>query len=207
MRFFLLIFTMVSIIFTINSSASSKELLIVEKIQRQENTFLFEESKINDINYIKRRIHHMAEIDQLLRKNMSMNGQSSIDQLGEKLDYQHSKELEKIVQEHGWITQDKFGKKACDEAWLITQHSPDLNFKHKVLFFLENLYPAGKVPAKHYAYLYDRITLSYTHLGIKQKFGTQAIWDPNKNKFELAPMDGTLQIVNKRRVKLGLPAY
>ncbi len=78
--------------------------------------------------------------------------------------------LKNLIEEHGWPIVSKFGEKAAQAAWLITQHSDhDLEFQKKVLEILKSL-PKEEVLSKNIAYLEDRVLVAE---GKPQVYGTQ----------------------------------
>ncbi len=105
--------------------------------------------------------------------------------------------LERIVCEVGWPKQKELEKDACTAAFLIVQHSDDLQFQKKCLKRMRKL-SEGEIDKKHPAYLEDRILVSE---GKNQKYGTQFCSEIGKIK--LYPIDDQRN-VDERREKVGL---
>lgn len=78
--------------------------------------------------------------------------------------------LKSLIDQFGWPIVSKFGEKAAQAAWLITQHADhDLEFQKKVLEILKSL-PKEDVLPKNIAYLEDRVLVAE---GKPQVYGTQ----------------------------------
>jgi hypothetical protein len=119
------------------------------------------------------------------------------------MDKNNTNEIKEILKVHGWLTVSKFGQEADQNAWLLVQHADhDPEFQASIAFLLEQLVPIGETTPSNFAYLADRVAVKYQHLGLKQKFGTQAIII--EGKAELEPFQGTLKDLNIRRKKMGL---
>lgn len=84
--------------------------------------------------------------------------------------YRNSEWLKQIVQEQGWLSDDKVSKQGELYAWLIVQHSDnDVEFQKLCLKLLKEL-PKTKERNQHIAYLTDRILVNE---GKSQIYGTQ----------------------------------
>jgi len=94
-----------------------------------------------------------------------------------KIDTDNTRHLFALVKDVGWIDSERFGNRACDDAFLIVQHSGNLRLMRTAL-------PQIKVEAKKkpqqlgqlYALLYDRTTVA---LGGKQRYGSQLSFLPD----------------------------
>jgi hypothetical protein len=88
-----------------------------------------------------------------------------------RIDRQDTADLKKIIDQFGWPTIGKFGKKSSHTAWLIVQHA-DLNhpFQERCLALMKPLVAKKQVSGQDYAYLYDRVALAQHR---KQLYGTQ----------------------------------
>ncbi len=115
----------------------------------------------------------------------------------EKLDHACVSELKELMKTHDWFTIPEFGAAASQSAWLIAQHADaDPAFQKEVLALLEHLHPTGAVNANDYAYLFDRVAVSYYDESQRkpQLYGTQG------DGFPIADPEN----LNARRAKLGL---
>ncbi len=109
---------------------------------------------------VKMMLKQMAEAGQDLRKRI-FDGihetNSSWWLLGDglsELDNDNTEKLKEIVALHGWPTLSKFGKESCQNAWLIVQHSPDIDFQKECLELMKRL-PDHEVEKEWRGYLYD----------------------------------------------------
>ncbi|AZL15071.1 hypothetical protein [Rickettsiales endosymbiont of Stachyamoeba lipophora] len=67
---------------------------------------------------------------------------------------------------------------------------------------MQLLYPLGETDKSNFAYLYDRVALSFPELELKQKYGTQVILE--NGKCCLQDYEGSLQDVDYNRSEMGL---
>lgn len=166
--------------------------------------------------YVKQKLRHMAEIDQMIRKNIwgssivqdmmreniFFRNNKSLVKLTEKIDWNNTNELKKILSIYPWFKISEFGKSAVNDAFLVIQHSPDIDLQYKILFFLDHL-PSNEIDLEQYALLYDRLCTTYPALGIKQRYGTQVIASSNE-RLKLYPYEGTWFELNQRRKGINL---
>lgn len=122
----------------------------------------------------------------------------------ENIDDASSDALEGLMALHHWITVPRFGADAADQAWLLAQHADRRrDFQRRVLATLGDLWPSGDVPARHYAYLEDRIR-AYADL-LPQRYGTQGAC-AGKGNWQPKPIEAP-EGLDARREKMGLPTY
>jgi len=103
-----------------------------------------------------------------------------------------------IVDTYGWLSEEEISVKAHDAQWLVIQHS-DLATQLKYLPLLEAAMKTGKVKAKRYAYLFDRIL---TAQGKFQIYGSQFQVNPSGKTYVYPIADEPH--VNQRRREVGL---
>lgn len=170
-----------------------------------------------DVEWVKKKLTHMVAVDQDIRK-VFMNApagltpdemQYAFQQVSAVMlawDAQTSADLKQILAIHSWIKISVFGAQADSDAWLIVQHADhDPEFQASVLSRLEALYPQGETSARNYAYLFDRVAVSFhdTTKRRPQRYGTQGTcvgpgkWEP----FEIEDPAH----VDVRRATVGLP--
>ncbi|MFK7601472.1 DUF6624 domain-containing protein [Deinococcus sp. SM5_A1] len=99
--------------------------------------------------------------------------------------------LRETIAAHGWPSRSLVGEDGATAAWLLTQHSPDLEFQREVLALL---IASEETDSRHAAYLHDRICIRE---GRPQRYGTQL--RPDGQPFELEAGD-----VDERRAAVGL---
>ena len=105
--------------------------------------------------------------------------------------------LKAEIAARGWPVQ--VGEDAAGAAFLIAQHSPDLEFQKACLELLRGL-PESLVNPQHVAYLHDRICIRE---GTGQRYGTQSRPRASGEEWELFPLEDA-NTVNVERKRIGL---
>lgn len=166
-----------------------------------------------DKEWVKKRLAHLVEVDQAIRKAMSNPKLGSWDAAARQTfldgvtarmadwDAATTAELKGLLAVHRWFTVSEFGKEADKNAWLLVQHADrDLAFQKQVLEVLTGLYPTGETNPSNYAYLWDRVAVNSGEL---QRYGTQGKcaevgrWEPH-------PVEAPTEDLEKRRSAVGL---
>lgn len=119
---------------------------------------------------IAKTILEMAEKDQEFRlaidaKNITEEQREEM----ENIDQRSTEYLRQIIEEIGWPIISKVGEKASHAAWLLIQHSHELEFQKKVLELMQNE-PEGEVKKENIAFLQDRVLVNEER---PQIYGTQ----------------------------------
>jgi hypothetical protein len=79
--------------------------------------------------------------------------------------------LRAIVAERGWPGRALVGEQGAEDAWLLAQHADhQLDSQRLFLAALQDAVAAGEAPARHAAYLVDRVAMNE---GRPQTYGTQ----------------------------------
>jgi hypothetical protein len=149
-----------------------------------------------DREWVKKKLKHMFDVDQYMRKYWEIPYQHKYSDKekkyfqekfygkGESLDSENTAELKKLLEIHHWFTISEFGLQADNNAWLLVQHADlDLDFQKKVLKILTDLYPKNETNRSNYAYLYDRVAVADKR---PQRYGTQGRcvgpgkWEPHE---------------------------
>ncbi len=136
-----------------------------------------------DLNWVKRKLVHMADVDQFMRRridDMQVRGYSEeetrqfweeFNKRWEAIDSLNRDELKGLLKHYDWFKISEFGSAADQAAWLLAQHADrDLEFQKQVLLILEKLFPLGETSGANFAYLYDRVAVAENR---PQRFGTQ----------------------------------
>jgi hypothetical protein len=147
----------------------------------------------------------MRRTDQALRRELSSFEDPSpeLEQRIAAADRRHAVQLRLLIRKNsGWPTRREVGRRGQNAAWILAQHAderPRLQW-----YFLSELTKAvdsGNAPARHEAYLRDKVRLAS---GKPQIYGTQVevkdgavVLKPVKNKSEL----------DARRQEVGLPPW
>jgi len=118
----------------------------------------------------------------------------------EKIHVSNADELKKIIDEHGWPTQDRVGQEAAHAAWLIVHHAISKpEFQKKCLEILKSEHLSKRINPSWIAFLQDRIRVFE---GKAQTYGTQFDWDKN-GELSPRPIENP-HILDKLRRSLGL---
>lgn len=132
---------------------------------------------------IKTTIIALTEKEQVLRKNIFRPGnkpsEAEIAQL-RNMDEESTTFLNKVVIEFGLPTISSVGKKASLFAWLLVQHSKDIDLQKKYLALLKKA-DKGDVNPEHAAYLEDRLLMNE---GKPQIYGTQVVKNKESGRWE-----------------------
>lgn len=174
-----------------------------EKLHAEQREF--SSMDVDDIESIKTLISAMYELDQELRVAFIHDRNNlALQHVMLEMDRFHTNLLKKIIELHGWLTIDKFGKQADSQAWLLVQHADDhLEFQKSCLHLLEKALQEKQTSPANYAYLYDRVALSSEEYGYKQRYGTQLCMTDD-GQFIIRSYEGSLEDVDKRRQEVGL---
>ena len=101
------------------------------------------------------------------------------------------------IEARGWPV--NVGEDGAGAAWLIAQHSPDLEFQKVCLELLRGL-PESQFNAQHIAYLHDRVCIREQR---SQRYGTQSRPRAGSQEWELFPLEDATR-VNLNRAGIGL---
>lgn len=146
----------------------------------------------------------MAKADQGIRKELGESGWGKAPQdLKDKVmrtDEKNTKKLKKILSGRSWFTEREVGKIGVAAAFLIVQHSPDIEFKEEMLPLLKQSYLNGEgVTGQEVALLTDRVRISK---GQPQVYGTQT--DISNREIIFKPIENREE-VDDRRAEMGMP--
>jgi len=114
----------------------------------------------------------------------------------ESVDAKTTEVMKAIVAKHGWPGKSLVGTTGAHAAWLLVQHSRDLEFQKQCLEKLELAVAQGEAQPVEHAYLYDRVAVS---AGKPQRWGTQL---DNGKPY---PIEDAAR-VDERRKSIGLPS-
>ena len=155
-----------------------------------------------DYKAIAKKIIELKNADYELRDRLVQNRQvgEGYNEEMKELHNRNAEILNEIIDTIGYPTIDTVGKKACEAAWLVIQHSTGKpGFMKKCAKLLENVISENKAESWYLAYLTDRIAVLEDK---PQLYGTQFDWDENG---ELSPnVVDDLTKVNQRRKAIGL---
>lgn len=109
-------------------------------------------------------------------------------------------ELEKLIDENGWLGKFAVGEDGAEAAWRIAQHSisrPD--FQRKCLKLIEEAVKKGEAEPYQFAFLRDRICFFENR---PQRYGTHSDWN-RAGKMEVFLLENA-EKVNDYRAAVGL---
>ena len=152
----------------------------------------------NQLAAARKALLRMMVVDQRMRKRAMKTGVWN-----PKVDRENTKTLKGIIEQIGWPTISKVGRKASHAAWLLAQHADlDVRFQKKVLAVIKKAYRQNNkdIAKKNIAYLTDRVAVNEKR---KQSFGTQFYLDRKEN-YSLYPVRD-MKGIEKRREEYGLP--
>ena len=111
--------------------------------------------------------------------------------------------LRAIVAEFGWPGRTLVGEQGAEDAWLLAQHADhQLDSQRTFLEALQAAVDAGDAPARHAAYLTDRVAMNE---GRAQTYGTQ-IAEVTNGEGVPWPIRDPEQL-DERRAGIGLPTF
>jgi hypothetical protein len=116
----------------------------------------------------------------------------------QEADRENTEWLRGIVREHDWPGWSQVGPDGENAAFLIAQHTPDLDFQRDCLTLVEEAVACGEAHPSHFAYLIDRVRLAE---GNSQIYGTQA--QGASGRYELQPLEKPAEVDDRRR-RVGL---
>ncbi|RRB04681.1 DUF6624 domain-containing protein [Larkinella rosea] len=108
-------------------------------------------------------------------------------------------QVKAILDEYGWLGEDKVGSQANMTLFLVIQHA-DLATQQKYLPLMREAVKAKKAEPSSLAMLEDRVALGE---GRRQTYGSQIGQDPDGKAYVLPLNDP--DNVDKRRAEVGLP--
>lgn len=141
----------------------------------------------------------MKDVDQVARIRLVEKNTKTLAKEVTELDQSHTKKLRNIIDKHGWPTLSMVNEDGADAMWLLAQHQDhDLAFQEKLLTLLKYAVESGDAPARHFAFLTDRVRI---HKNLPQLYGTQ--WNQQEGKWFRYPVESP-ETLNERRLAMGL---
>lgn len=157
----------------------------------------------------KSKLEEVYKTDQGIRKEFIAAAKTygyknaKVDSLTKLMNYHDSLNtniVTKILDQYGWLGEDKVGNKGNVTLFLVIQHA-NLKIQQKYLPMLRKAVKKGKAKASSLALLEDRVALRE---GRKQIYGSQMSSVPDHpEKYYLSPLIDP-DNVDKRRASVGL---
>ncbi len=149
------------------------------------------------------RLRALLRRDHETRERLVRSG-ALFDGYAEEMEAVHvanARELERIVEQHGWPGIALVGEEGAEAAWLVAQHAISLpRFQRRCLGLLRDAVRRADAPPRHEAYLTDRIRFNERRA---QVYGTVFDWDET-GELSPWPIEGAGE-VDQRRARAGLP--
>ena len=129
--------------------------------------------------------------------------------INSEIQKKHEEIVKNVIDNFGFISIEKYGEDTFVHMCLLVQHldNSEENLKYRLKYlklFEENFIDKNSDNAPlffdYYALIKDRFLI---HSGKKQIYGTQVLFNPDTNKYELEPVDD-LENLNQRRIELKL---
>jgi hypothetical protein len=167
---------------------------------------------LSDRAWVKRVLHEMAQVDQLVRAKWNWPAEQKMDKPGTEffmvslvylaldVDAHNLALLRRLVAKYGWFAARDWDKETERNAWLLVQHADtDPGFQREILTVMEPLVATKDVSPESYALLFDRVARAESR---PQRYGTQG---ECKNRTWIAfPVEDPAQL-DRRRGEVGLP--
>ena len=125
------------------------------------------------------RLLALRDAGQVVRQNPASIAESM------QTDLRNTTALLSIVEEFGWPTVDVVGDEGAEAAFLVAQHTIDHAVMRRFRGLVEQELRNGRVPGRHFAYLFDRTEMNNGGL---QAYGTQLTCDMTAGKFIPMPL-------------------
>ena len=143
----------------------------------------------------------MRDRDQEARQTLIQRGIGDTAALAEmkRIDLANTTRLKQLIMLHDYPVRSLVGTEGVEAAFLLVQHSPDLDFQKAYLPILAGQAKDGEVSKQDVALLTDRILISENK---PQRYGTQ-LREVNGN-YELYSIEDEAN-VDSRRAEMDLP--
>ena len=170
-----------------------------QTVAKMKSDFSSQQADPKNKTWVQLKIDNMVQVDQYMRKfwDTPFINSYTTDEKAEfnrqfllkssTVDSDNTSDLKELLKNYNWFRISEFGSKTDNQAWLLVQHADqDHEFQESILKTLEALWPLGETKPSNYAYLYDRVALSFGDPSkIKpQRYGTQGqcvgpgLWEP-----------------------------
>lgn len=117
-----------------------------------------------------------------------------------KVDSINLKVVDQIIRNYGWPGKSMVGEQASTGAFLVLQHSGDVNQMEKYQPLLKEAAESGELDKSLYAIFVDRILM---YKNEQQIYGSQIVFNKTKKVLELYPIEDEAN-VDERRASVGL---
>jgi hypothetical protein len=141
-------------------------------------------------------LRHRADADERARIRCIQTGEPG--DLS-RIDTDNTAWIKTVIAKHGWPGTALVGDQGADDAWLLVQHADrDPEFQRQALELLKSAVEADDAPARHLAYLTDRVLVD---AGKPQLYGTQ--YTDEGDSLQPQPVHDPKRL-DERRAAMGL---
>ncbi len=126
---------------------------------------------------LRQKLSEMVAEDKETREELAKTGElfEGYHPKMEQIHLKNARELERMIEERGWLGKSLVGAGGAENAWLIAQHAISLpDFQRKCLRLIEKAVEDGEAESWQAGYLEDRINFFE---GKPQRYGTQSDWN------------------------------
>jgi hypothetical protein len=126
---------------------------------------------------LRNKLLAMRADDERVREELAATGElfDGYHPLMERVHLENAAELERLIDEHGWLGKSTVGADGAEAAWLIGQHAISLpEFSRKCLRLIERAVFENEAEPYQAAYLHDRISFFENR---PQRYGTSSDWN------------------------------
>ena len=151
---------------------------------------------------IRQKLLEMIAEDERVRGELAETGElfEGYHPKMEKVHLANTKELEKLIDQNGWLGKSAVGVDGAEAAWRVVQHSISRpEFQRKCLKLIEKAVAAGDAEPYQFAFLHDRICFFENR---PQRYGTHSDWN-QAGKMEVYTLEDKDK-VNDYRAEVGL---
>jgi len=151
---------------------------------------------------LREKLLLMKAEDERVREELAKTGElfDGYHAVMERVHLENARELEELIDEHGWTGKSLVGEDGAEAAWLVAQHAISLPaFSHKCLRLIEKAVAENEAEPYQFAYIHDRICFFENR---PQRFGIQSDWNED-GKMEVWQLEDEAK-VNKFRSEVGL---
>jgi len=151
---------------------------------------------------LREKLLAMRNEDARIREQLATTGElfDGYNPAMEKVHLKNAAELEKMIDEHGWLGKSLVGADGAEAAWLVAQHAISLpEFSRKCLRLIQQAVTDNEAEPYQAAYLHDRISFFENR---PQRYGTHSDWN-EAGAMEVWTLEDE-EKVNEHRAAVGL---
>ena len=151
---------------------------------------------------LRQKLLAMRTEDERVREELAASGElfDGYHPAMERVHLENAAELERLIDEYGWLGKSTVGVDGAEAAWLVAQHAISLpHFSRKCLRLIEKAVSENEAEPYQAAYLHDRISFFENR---PQRYGTSSDWNAS-GVMEVWTLEDA-EKVNEYRAAVGL---